>query len=191
MSDKAVFRFVMALSLFVFAVVVILNKQVLPKPAGDPPSFVSFLPALNATLNGTCTILLLASLWFIKRKNIAMHKKINLTAFVLSALFLVSYILAHYFMPDVRFGDIDHSGKLDPAEEQLVGGVRYFYYFILTSHIILAALVLPMILISFWYGLQNNVVKHRKIVRFSYPIWLYVTITGVVVYLMVKPYYPF
>jgi len=190
MSDKAVFRFVMALSIFVFAVVVILNQKVLPRP-DVMPGFVSYLPMLNATLNGTCTILLLASLWFIKRKNIAMHKKINLTAFVLSALFLVSYILAHYFMPDVKFGDIDHSGTLDDAERNLVSGVRGVYIFILLTHIILAALVLPMILISFYFGLKNDVIKHRKIVRFSYPVWLYVTITGVVVYLMVKPYYPF
>jgi len=190
MSDKAVFRFVMALSIFVFAVVVILNQKVLPRP-DVMPGFVSYLPMLNATLNGTCTILLLASLWFIKRKNIAMHKKINLTAFVLSALFLVSYILAHYFMPDVKFGDINHDGTLDDAERNLVSGVRGVYIFILLTHIVSAAVVLPMILISFYFGLKNDVIKHRKIVRFSYPIWLYVTITGVVVYLMVKPYYPF
>jgi putative membrane protein len=190
MSDKAVFRFVTAISIFVFAVVVILNQKVLPRP-DVMPSFVSFLPPLNALLNGTCTILLLASLWFIKRKNILMHKKINLTAFVLSALFLVSYILAHYFMPDVKFGDLNHDGILDDTERAAVSGIRGIYLFILTTHIILAALVLPMILISFYFGLKNEVIKHRKIVRFSYPIWLYVTITGVVVYLMVKPYYPF
>lgn len=190
MSDKAVFRFVMALSIFVFAVVVILNQKVLPRP-DVMPGFVSYLPALNATINGTCSVLLLLSLWFIKRKNIAAHKTINLTAFVLSALFLVSYILAHYFMPDVKFGDINHDGNLEEAERSLVSGVRGFYLFILLTHIVLAALVLPMILISFYFGLKNEVVKHRKIVRFTYPIWLYVTITGVVVYLMVKPYYPF
>ncbi len=189
MSDKAVFRFVIAISIFVFAVVVILNQKVLPRP-DVMPSFVQYLPPLNATLNATCTILLLASLWFIKRKNIVIHKKINLTAFVLSALFLVSYIVAHYFMPDVKFGDINHDNILDDAEKNLATG-RSLYLFILISHIILAALVLPMILISFYFGLKNEVVKHRKIVRFSYPIWLYVTITGVVVYLMVKPYYPF
>ncbi|MEO8761329.1 MAG: DUF420 domain-containing protein [Bacteroidia bacterium] len=189
MSDKAVFRFVIAISIFVFGVVVVLNQKILPRP-DVMPSFVQYLPPLNATLNGTCTILLLASLWFIKRKNIAMHKKINLTAFVLSALFLVSYILAHYFMPDIKFGDINHDNILDDAEKNLATG-RGLYLFILITHIILAALVLPLILISFYFGLKNEVVKHRKIVRFSYPIWLYVTITGVVVYLMVKPYYPF
>ncbi|MHB8261186.1 MAG: DUF420 domain-containing protein [Bacteroidia bacterium] len=190
MSDKAVFRFVIAISIFVFAVVVILNQKVLPRP-DVMPGFVSYLPLLNATLNGSCTVLLLVSLWAIKRKNIALHKKINLTAFVLSSLFLVSYILAHYFMPDVKFGDSNHNGALEEAERQAVSGVRGVYLFILTTHIILAALVLPMILISFYFGLKNEVTKHRKIVRFSYPIWLYVTITGVVVYIMVKPYYPF
>ena len=190
MSDKAVFRLVTAISIFVFVVVVILNQKVLPRPE-VMPSFVSCLPLLNATLNGTCTVLLLLSLWAIKKKNIALHKKINLTAFVLSSLFLVSYILAHYFMPDVKFGDINHDNIVDEGELFTVLGVRGTYFFILISHIILAAIVLPMILISFYFGLKNDVVKHRKIVRFSYPIWLYVTITGVVVYAMVKPYYPF
>ncbi|HEX7413932.1 MAG TPA: DUF420 domain-containing protein [Bacteroidia bacterium] len=176
MSDKAVFRFVIAISIFVFAVVVILNRKVLPRP-DEMPSFVSCLPLLNATLNGSCTVLLLFSLWAIKKKNIALHKKINLTAFVLSSLFLVSYIMYHWMALETTF----------PKDNPL----RPVYLCILISHIILAALVLPMILISFYFGLKNEVIKHRKIVRFSYPIWLYVTITGVVVYLMVKPYYPF
>ncbi|MGZ3943124.1 MAG: DUF420 domain-containing protein, partial [Bacteroidia bacterium] len=105
--------------------------------------------------------------------------------------FLVSYILAHYFMPDIRFGDLNHDGTLDEAEKAAVSGIRGTYLFILVTHIVLAAAVLPVILLSFYFGLKNEVVKHRKIVRFTYPIWLYVTITGVVVYLMVKPYYPF
>jgi putative membrane protein len=109
----------------------------------------------------------------------------------LSALFLVSYILAHYFMPDVKYWDLNHDGILDDSEKNLAGSIRTFYLLILTTHIILAALILPAILISFYFGLKNEVVKHRKIVRYSYPIWLYVTITGVVVYLMAKPYYPF
>ena len=190
MSDKTLFRIVTAISVFVFIVVVILNQKVLPRP-DVMPGFVKFLPTLNATLNATCAILLLLSLWFIKNKKIEMHKRINLTAFVLSALFLVSYILAHYFMPDVKFGDLNHDGILDEAEKNLAGGIRTFYLFILTTHIILAALILPAILISFYFGLKNEVAKHRKIVRYSYPVWLYVTITGVVVYLMIKPYYPF
>ncbi|HXB40448.1 MAG TPA: DUF420 domain-containing protein [Bacteroidia bacterium] len=189
MSDKAVFRIVAAVSIFVFAVVVILNRKILPQP-GIMPGFVQYLPPLNAFINGTCTILLLFSLWAIKNKKISLHKKINLTAFFLSSIFLVSYILTHFFMPDVKFGDSDHNGILDEAEKATAGN-RSFYLIILTSHIILAAGVLPIILLSFWYGLKNEVTKHKKIVRFTYPVWLYVTITGVVVYLMVKPYYPF
>lgn len=176
MSDKAVFRLVTAISIFVFVVVVILNQKVLPRPE-VMPTFVTFLPTLNAMINGTCTILLLLSLWAIKKKNIALHKKINLTAFVLSSLFLVSYIMYHWMALETTF----------PKDNPL----RPVYLFILLTHIILAAIVLPLVLISFYFGLKNEVVKHRKIVRFSYPIWLYVTITGVVVYLMIKPYYPF
>jgi putative membrane protein len=176
MSDKTVFRLVTAISIFVFIVVVILNQKVLPRPE-VMPSFVTFLPTLNAIINGTCTILLLLSLWAIKKKNIALHKKINLTAFVLSSLFLVSYIMYHWMALETTF----------PKDNPL----RPVYLFILLTHIVLAAIVLPLILISFYFGLKNEITKHRKIVRFSYPIWLYVTITGVVVYLMIKPYYPF
>lgn len=190
MSDKAVFRLVTAISIFVFVVVVVLNRQILPRP-DVMPGFVQYLPPFNAFINGTCSILLMISLWAIMNKKIALHKKINLTAFVLSAFFLVSYILAHYFMPDVKFGDINHDGLLDEAERATAGNVRVLYLFILSSHIILAALVLPLILLSFYYGLKLEAIKHKKVTRYSYPIWLYVTITGVVVYLMVKPYYPF
>jgi len=190
MSDKAVFRLVTVISVFVLGVVIILNRKILPAPA-VMPGFVSFLPMLNAFINGSCTLLLLFSLWAIKNKNIQLHKKINITAFIFSSVFLVSYILAHYFMPDVRFGDINHDGVLDDMEKIAVSGIRGVYLFILTTHIVLAAAVLPLILLSFYFGLKNEVVKHKKIVRFTYPIWLYVTITGVVVYLMVKPYYPF
>jgi putative membrane protein len=190
MSDKAVFRLVAAISIFVLGVVVILNRKILPAPA-VMPDFVSLLPMLNAILNGSCAFLLICSLWAIRKKNIQLHKKINITAFIFSSVFLISYILAHYFMPDVRFGDINHDGVLDDGEKAEVSGVRGTYLLILTSHIILAAAVLPVILLSFYYGLKNEVIKHKKIVRFTYPIWLYVTITGVVVYMMVKPYYPF
>jgi len=190
MSDKTVFRIVTVVSIFVFAVVVILNRKILPQPE-IMPGFVQYLPPLNAFINGTCAVLLLLSLWAIKNKKISLHKKINLTAFFLSSIFLVSYILAHFFMPDVKYGDLNHNGVLEEAEKAAVSGLRGTYLIILTSHIILAAGVLPVILLSFWYGLKNEVVKHKKIVRFAYPIWLYVTITGVVVYLMVKSYYPF
>ncbi len=191
MNDKLLFRLVAAVSVFVFLVVVILNRKIIPAPE-QLPSFTYFLPKLNAMLNGTCSVLLLLSLYFIKQKNIAMHKRINLLAFGLSALFLVSYILFHYLAPETRYGDLDGSGgDLSPQEIAAAGNVRYVYYTILVSHIILAAVVLPLILLSFYRGLQMQVERHRKLVRWSYPVWLYVTVTGVIVYLMISPYYQF
>ena len=173
MTDKKFFILSVAVSVIVFSVVVILN--IIPKPDFAPPLFVKHLPLLNAFLNGTCSVLLLASLYFIRKKNILVHKKINITAFFLSSIFLVSYILFHYFSEETKF----------PSDNSL----RPLYLVILISHIILAALVLPFILISFYFGLNMKVPQHRKIVRWSYPIWLYVTVTGVVVYLMISPYY--
>jgi putative membrane protein len=190
MTDKFIFRFVAAVTIFVIAVVVILNRHLIPAPA-VVPSFTHFLPMLNAILNGTCSVLLLTSLYFIRQKNITVHKRINILTFCLSSLFLVSYILFHYLAPETRYGDINGDGILSTQEVIAAGNIRYFYYVLLTSHIILAAGVLPLILLSFNYGLQMQVAKHKKIVRWAFPIWLYVTITGVIVYLMISPYYHF
>lgn len=190
MSDKFIFRFVAAISVFVFLVVVILNRHLIPAPQAIP-SFIVYLPKLNAIINGICTVLLLTTFYFIKQGNIRVHKRINIVTFCLSSLFLVSYILFHYLNPETRFGDLNGDGILSPEERAAVGNIRYVYYVILTSHIILAAGVLPLILLSFYRGLQMQVEKHKKLVRWTFPIWLYVTITGVVVYLMIAPYYPF
>jgi putative membrane protein len=190
MSDKMIFRLIAATSVFVFTVVLVLNRHLIPGPA-QAPSFVQYLPKLNAIINGTCSILLLLSLYFIRKKNIPVHKRINITAFILSSVFLVSYILFHYLSKETLYGDTNHNGVIDAPETAAVGSMRTIYLVILTTHIILAAIVLPLVLISFQRGLQLNVEKHRKIVRWSFPIWLYVTITGVVVYFMISPYYSF
>lgn len=190
MNDKFLFRLVAAISIFVFVVVVILNRKVIPAP-DTLPSYTFFLPKLNAIINGTCSVLLLVSLYFIKQKNIAMHKRINLLTFCLSSLFLVSYILFHYLAPETKYGDMNSDGFLSEGEKDSVGGIRYVYYVILITHIVLAASVLPLILLSFYRGLQMQVERHKKLVRWAFPIWLYVTVTGVIVYLMISPYYNF
>jgi putative membrane protein len=174
----------------VCGLVTILNQKWIPHP-DTFPNFIYKLPMLNATLNGTCSILLIFSLMAIKRGNIALHKKLNLTAFVLSALFLISYVTAHYFIPDTKYGDVDHDGLMSVAESAAVSGIKPIYVIILLTHIFLAIVVLPMVLLSFYYGLTDQREKHKKLTRFSYPIWLYVTITGVVVYWMISPYYGF
>jgi len=190
MSDRFIFRFVAAVSIFVFAVVFVLYLKVIPKP-DVTPSFLPFLPKLNAILNGTCTVLLLLSLYFIKKLNIKMHKRINILAFILSALFLVSYIIFHWLSVTTYYGDLNHDGVVSPSEIATAGYLRYVYFAVLIPHIILAAAVLPLILLSFYYGLQMQVEKHKRLVRWAYPIWLYVTISGVIVYLMISPYYTF
>jgi putative membrane protein len=190
MSDKLIFRLISAVSVVVFIVVVILNRKIIPVTI-PTPNFVYFLPTFNAIINGTCSVLLLLSLYFIKRKDIQTHKKLNILTFVLSSAFLVSYILFHYFAPETKYGDSNHDGILSGAEIADSGSLRYLYYVILVSHIILAAGVLPLVLLSFYKGLQMQVEKHRKLVRWTFPIWLYVTTTGVIVYLMISPYYNF
>ncbi|MGB4398149.1 MAG: DUF420 domain-containing protein [Daejeonella sp.] len=179
MNDKLIARIITGISIFVLIVVVILQSKVLNifPDKSTIPNWVFSLPKLNAIINGTCSVLLLLSLYFIKKKDISTHKKLNITTFILSSLFLVSYIIFHATGIKTAFGG--------------TGPIRTVYYFILISHIILAAIVLPLVLFSFQKGLQMQVEKHRKLVRWSYPIWLYVTITGVVVYLMISPYYTF
>ena len=187
-NDKTVFKIVLAVSALICVVVVVLNQKLIPVP-DTFPAFVYKLPMLNAFLNGSCSILLIASLWAIKKRNFQLHKKLNLTAFLVSSLFLISYVTAHYFIPDTKFGDVNHNEILEQTELAAVSGIRPIYLIILLSHIFLAVIVLPMILLSFYYALKDDRVKHKKITRFSYPIWLYVTITGVVVYTMIAPYY--
>ena len=190
MSDKVILRLITAVSIAVFVLVLILNRKIIPVTI-PTPSFIYFFPKLNAIINGTCTVLLLLSLYFIKQKNIQMHKRINLLTFGLSAVFLLSYVVFHYFAPETKFGDINGDGVVSTQEKLTAGNLRYVYYVVLATHIVLAAAVLPLILISFLRGLKMQVERHKKLVRWSYPIWLYVTSSGVVVYLMIAPYYSF
>lgn len=187
-NEKVIKRIIYGSTIAVCALVMALNQKYLPVP-DTFPSFIYKLPLLNAILNGTCSLLLLISLFAIKKKNIPLHKKLNLTAFALSTLFLISYVTAHYFIPDTKYGDLDHNGLIDVAEGVAVAGSKPAYLVLLLSHIFLAVIVLPMVLLSFFYGLTNQVDKHKKLTRFSYPIWLYVTLSGVVVYLLISPYY--
>ncbi|HQQ92933.1 MAG TPA: DUF420 domain-containing protein [Bacteroidia bacterium] len=181
---------VYGITFLICGLVVVLNQKWMPRPE-TTPVFVYSLPLLNAILNGTCSLLLVMSLWAIRNKKTEVHKTLNLTAFALSALFLISYVTAHYFISDTRYGDTDHNGSLDAIEKAAVSGSKPFYLILLITHITLAIVVLPMVMMSFYYGLKGQIEKHRKLTRFSYPIWLYVTISGVLVYVFISPYYPF
>ena len=130
---------------------------------------VSALPHVNALLNTTSTLLLVLALWFIKRKEIQKHKMTMLCTFGISSLFLVSYIIYHWF-------------KAGP--KPYLGEYEIVYYSILITHIILAVFIIPLALVTLYRGWNMQVEKHRWIARITYPIWLYVSVTGVVIYLM-------
>ena len=173
-KHKLYLRIIYFVSAVVFLLIVFLGQ--LPK-AKLIPDWAKALPVLNAFLNGTTTIILLISLYFIKNKKVEIHKRLNLLASVLSTIFLLSYVTFHSFGVETKY----------PVDNPL----RPLYLVILISHIILAAIVLPLVLISLYRGLTNQVQAHRKIVRWSFPIWIYVTISGVIVYLMISPYYQY
>lgn len=135
------------------------------------------------------SVLLIAGLITVKRKKYELHKRLMLSAMLLSALFLVSYICHHLFAGETRFGDSDHNGMVTDIEKTVVGPVRMVYYFILGTHILLAGIILPFILYTAYRALIGEWPQHRKTAKITWPIWFYVAVTGVVVYLMISPYY--
>ncbi len=149
----------------------------------------SFLPPFHATLNALTALVLLFALYFIKSNQIDLHKKCMLTALGLSILFLLSYVAYHFTTPETLFGDINHDGLLDEGELQLVSGSRTPYLILLFSHITLAAISLPFILLTFIRAYTNQFDKHKKLARYVFPIWLYVAITGPLCYFLLMPYY--
>lgn len=172
-NDKVAYPFIGVFSLVVFLVVVSLGKfKLLNLELGfDPHIFAK----INAIINTTVSLTLLLGLYFVKQKQYENHKRVMMGAMVLSFLFLVSYILHHLLTVDTHFG-----GE---------GAIRYFYFPLLISHIVLAATILPFILLTTYRALTGDFLAHKKIARITYPIWLYVSISGVLVYLLISPYY--
>jgi putative membrane protein len=161
-----------------------------PKIGGFAGEFnASFLPHLNAVLNTSTSICLILGFIFIKRNLQKYHITAMLAAFALSSIFLVSYVAYHSQGLETKFGDINHNGVLEASESIQVGAIRYFYYFILLTHIILAVVVVPLVLLAIYFGATKQYIKHKGIVKWTFPVWLYVAITGVLVYLMISPYY--
>lgn len=171
MNERRINLLIAVISVIVPVVVAILIYT----PAFNLNIDVSFLPALNACLNSAVTILLLAGLYFIRHKNRRAHKFCMLSAFSLSALFLISYIVYHSSTDETTYG-----GE---------GPVKYVYYVILFTHILLAAAIMPFILVTLSRALTERFDRHRKIARITWPLWLYVSITGVIIYFMISPYY--
>jgi putative membrane protein len=134
-----------------------------------------FLPPIYAGINAVTSVLLLLAFWAIKNKKIDLHENLIKACMVLSAVFLILYVLYHMTSDSTSFG-----GE---------GMIRWVYFIVLISHILLSIVVIPFVLITFVRGITRDVERHKKIARITFPIWLYVTITGVIVYYMISPYY--
>ncbi len=136
---------------------------------------LSFLPPIYATINGLTAVLLIGSILAIKNGNRKLHEQLNTAALVFSALFLVMYVAYHMTSESTKFGG--------------VGVIKYVYYFILITHILLSIVVIPFVLFTYMRAKLGQFPQHSKIAKITFPLWLYVAITGVVVYLMISPYY--
>lgn len=174
-------------SFVVFAVVTVLGRYNL---AGKISlSFdVHIFAFINAVINGTVAFLLLVGLYTAKQRRLLLHKKVMMTAMVLSVLFLVSYICHHLLAGETIYGETDGIKGLSDAEKEAASG-RNIYLLILLTHIPLAGLALPFILFAAYRALTGEYDKHKKLVRIIWPVWFYVALTGVIVYIMIKPYY--
>lgn len=166
-------RIIWILSTAITLVVAVL--YLMPKPDFTLGFDVHIIPFINAILNGAVAVMLALGLYFIKNKNQKAHKASMLTAFILSSLFLVGYVVYHTLAEATKFG-----GE---------GLIRPVYFFLLITHILLAAGTLPFILISLNHAWTAKFDKHRKIARLTWPLWFYVAVTGVILYFMIAPYY--
>jgi putative membrane protein len=185
-NDKRARVIIFSFSVVVFLLVSALGKYKLDANLGfDEHIFAR----VNAVINSIVAVLLLAGLYFARTGKYTIHRNIMLTAMALSVLFLLSYVLHHLFAGEARFGDANGDGLVSEAEKAAVGSIRYFYYTLLGTHILLAGIVLPFILFTAYRALINENTAHRKLAKITWPIWFFVAVSGPVVYFMISPYY--
>jgi putative membrane protein len=179
---------IIAVSIIIPVAVAVLFSVKL-KDFGFDVAPLSFLPPIYAGINGLTAILLVAAVMAIKKGNRKLHERLMTFAIACSVVFLVMYVAYHMTADSTKFGDTNFDGSLDEAEKSVVGGMRYLYYFILLTHIALSVIIIPMVLFTYVRALAAQFDKHKKLAKITFPIWLYVAVTGVVVYLMISPYY--
>lgn len=185
-NDKKASRLILIFSFVVFAAVVLLSRVKLNVDLGFD---VHLFATANAIINSVVAVLLIIALIAVKANKYTLHKNIMLAAMLLSVLFLVSYICHHLFAGDTIYGETDGIKGLSADELAAVGSMRTVYYIILFTHIPLAGIILPFILFTAYRALIGEYPRHKKLARITWPIWLYVAVTGVVVYWMISPYY--
>ena len=185
-NDRKARIIIFGVSAIIFAAVVLLSRFKLKIDLGfDAHVFAR----ANAIINSLVSVLLVAGLITVKQQRYRLHKRIMLAAIILSVLFLLSYIAHHLLAGETKFGDSNHDGLLSEEERSQAGALRIVYYFILGTHIPLAAIVLPFILFTAYRALTGEYERHKKLVRITWPVWFYVAITGVIIYLWISPYY--
>ena len=171
-NDAKARLFIVAVSIIVFIAISVLSRVMVEVELGfDEHLFAK----INAAINSSVSVLLLWGLITVRRARYLLHKKIMIAAIILSCLFLVSYICHHLFTGETKFGG--------------TGTIRYVYYFILGTHIVLAGIILPFILFTAYRSMTGEYAKHKRLARITWPIWFYVAVTGVIVYFMISPYY--
>lgn len=150
---------------------------------------LSFLPSIYAGINAVTAVVLLAALYAIRKDKRELHRGLIRFALLLSLLFLTLYVTYHMTSESTVYGDTNHDGKQDILEKSMTGFMSYVYYVLLISHILLSIAVVPLVLFTYLFAWQGNYTKHKKWTRYAFPIWLYVAISGVFVYLMISPFY--
>lgn len=169
-KEKKYNKWIVTLSIAIPLVVAVLFRIKIPNVAP-----LSFLPPIYAAINGVTAVILILAVFQIKKGNRKYHERLMKTAILCSVLFLLMYIAYHMTSDSTKFG-----GQ---------GTIKYVYYLVLISHIILSVVVIPFVLITYVRAITNNFERHKKIARITFPLWLYVAISGVVVYIMISPYY--
>jgi putative membrane protein len=185
-NDKRAYWLIGILSVVVFGAVVALGRF---KLNVEPGFDVHVFAKINAVINTLVALLLVAGLIAVKNGKYKLHKNIMIGAIALSVLFLVSYIAHHLLAGEARFGDINHDGLVSADEKVAAGGLRIVYLLLLATHIILAAFILPFILLTAYRALIAEWPAHKKLAKYTWPLWLYVAITGPIVYFLISPYY--
>lgn len=169
-------RLFILISFLVPAIVVVL--LLIPKrDTAEVSRWLYSLPFYNAIINTITSVLLVLGVYFVRHAKLKYHKMSMIAAFLLGCVFLIFYIIYHSSAPSTSYG-----GE---------GTIRYIYFFFLISHILLAFLVVPLVLSAIFFALSEKIEKHKRIVKYTFPVWLYVSVTGVIVYLMISPYYPY
>ena len=173
-EEKKYNKWIVVLAVVIPLVVAVLSRLKL-QDFGIEIEPLSFLPPIYAAINGLTAIILVIAFFAIKNKNLVLHENLMLTAIWCSVVFLVLYVAYHMTSDSTKFG-----GE---------GTIKYVYYFILLTHILLSIVIIPFVLITYVRAITNNIERHKKIAKITFPLWLYVAVTGVIVYLMISPYY--